>query len=62
MYKRNEFPMNINSSFPLNAQATVLLDPFTRESGATAFLPNSQGDLRYPTSMTASTSTRTRPE
>ena len=48
MYKRNEFPMNINSSFPLNAQATILLDPFTPDSGATAFLPNSQGDLRYP--------------
>lgn len=48
MYKRNEFPMNFNSSFPLNAQATILLDPFTPESGATAFLPNSQGDLRYP--------------
>ena len=48
MYKRDEFPMNINSSFPLNAQATILLDPFTAESGATAFLPNSQADLRYP--------------
>lgn len=48
MYKRDEFPTNINSSYPLNAQATVLLDPFTEESGATAFLPNSQGDLRYP--------------
>ena len=48
MYKRDEFPVNINSSFPLNAQATILLDPFTPESGATAFLPNSQGDLRYP--------------
>ena len=48
MYKRDEFPTNINSSFPLNAQATVLLDPFTPDSGATAFLPNSQGDLLYP--------------
>lgn len=48
MYKRDEFPMNINSSFPLNAQATVLLDPFTAESGATAFLPYSHRDLRYP--------------
>lgn len=48
MYKRGEFPTNINSSFPLNAQATILLDPFTAESGATAFLPHSQGDLRYP--------------
>ncbi len=49
MYKRDEFPTNFNSSYPLNAQATVLLDPFTPESGATAFLPNSQDTLRYPT-------------
>ena len=48
MYKRDEFPTNINSSFPLNAQATILLDPFTPDSGATAFLPNSQGELLYP--------------
>lgn len=48
MYKRDEFPMNINSSFPLNAQATIILDPFTAESGATAFLAGSQGELLYP--------------
>ena len=49
LYKRSSFPMRINSSFPLNAQATVLLDPFTPESGATAYLPHSQGELLYPT-------------
>jgi len=48
MYKRDEFPTNINSTFPLNTQATVLLDPFTAESGATAFLPHSQSTLVYP--------------
>ena len=48
LYKRSSFPMRINSSFPLNTQATVLLDPFTPESGATAFLPYSQGELLYP--------------
>ncbi|MEM7285273.1 MAG: phytanoyl-CoA dioxygenase family protein [Actinomycetota bacterium] len=48
LYKRSSFPMRINSSFPLNTQATVLLDPFTPESGATAFLPHSQGELLYP--------------
>jgi len=48
MYKRHEFPTNINSSFPLNTQATVMLDPFTVESGATAFLPHSQATLGYP--------------
>jgi len=48
LYKRDAFPANINSSVPLNAQATILLDPFTAETGATAFVPHSQGDLRYP--------------
>ena len=48
LYKREEFPANINSSYPLNAQATVLLDPFTAETGATAMLPHSQGTLVYP--------------
>jgi len=48
MYKRGEFPTNINSSYPLNTQATVLLDPFTAETGATAFLAGSQADLVYP--------------
>ena len=48
MYDRESFPMRINSSFPLNLQATYLLDPFTEESGATAWLPGSQLDLRYP--------------
>lgn len=47
-YKGSSFPMGINSSFPMNTQATVLLDPFTPETGATAFLPHSQGQLIYP--------------
>ncbi len=41
-------PMGLNASFPMNAQITVVLDPFTEESGATAYLPGSQKDLRYP--------------
>lgn len=48
MYKRDEFPYQMNSSYPLNAQATVLLDPFTPETGATAYLPGSQQNLAYP--------------
>jgi ectoine hydroxylase-related dioxygenase (phytanoyl-CoA dioxygenase family) len=32
----------------MNAQVTVILDPFTEQSGATAFVPGSQKDLRYP--------------
>ncbi len=48
LYKRSSFPTSINSSFPLNCQATVLLHDFTALNGATAFVPYSQGDLRYP--------------
>lgn len=48
LYDARAFPARINSSFPLNLQVTYLLDPFTPESGATAFLPGSQRDLRYP--------------
>lgn len=48
-YKRESFPMKLNSSFPLNAQVTIVLDPFTEESGATAYVPGSHHDIRYPT-------------
>jgi ectoine hydroxylase-related dioxygenase (phytanoyl-CoA dioxygenase family) len=48
LYKRADFPIAINSSYPLNAQATVLLDDFTEENGATAYLPGSQKTLIYP--------------
>ena len=42
-------PVGLNGSFPMNAQVSVILDPFTEESGATAFVPGSQKKLRYPT-------------
>ncbi|MEM9248936.1 MAG: phytanoyl-CoA dioxygenase family protein [Pseudomonadota bacterium] len=42
-------PTGLNASFPMNAQVSVILDPFTQESGATAFVPGSQKALRYPT-------------
>ena len=48
MYDREGFPARINSSFPLNLQVTIPLDPFNEVSGASAFLPGSQRDLRYP--------------
>ncbi len=48
LYKRSSFPTGINSSFALNCQATILLHDFTELNGATAFVPSSQGDLRYP--------------
>lgn len=42
-------PMGLNGSFPMNAQASIILDRFTHESGATAFVAGSQRELRYPT-------------
>ena len=48
LYKRDSFPMNINSTVPLNCQVTILLDDFTAENGATAMLPTSQRELVYP--------------
>lgn len=48
LYKRSSFPTNINSSFPMNLQATVLIHDFTEQNGATAMVPYSQGTLHYP--------------
>lgn len=42
-------PIGLNGSFPMNAQVSVILDPFTEDSGATAYVPGSQHELRYPT-------------
>ena len=42
-------PIGFNGSFPMNAQVSIILDPFTEESGATGYLPGSQKELRYPT-------------
>lgn len=47
-HKPDTHPIGLNGSFPMNAQASVILDPFTEESGATAFVPGSQRELRYP--------------
>ncbi|MBC6406923.1 MAG: phytanoyl-CoA dioxygenase family protein [Rhodobacteraceae bacterium] len=47
-YRRATFPMGMNASFPLNAQAIILIDPFTEENGATALVPGSQKTLHYP--------------
>jgi ectoine hydroxylase-related dioxygenase (phytanoyl-CoA dioxygenase family) len=47
-HKRESFPIGLNTSFPMNAQVTIVLDPFTEESGATAYVPGSQRDIRYP--------------
>ena len=48
-YKKETFPMNINSSFPQNCQATIPLDDCSSISGATAYYPGSHKNLKYPT-------------
>ncbi|MEL6207285.1 MAG: phytanoyl-CoA dioxygenase family protein [Pseudomonadota bacterium] len=48
-HKAESHPAGLNSSFPMNAQVSVILDPFTEESGATAYAPGTQAELRYPT-------------
>jgi ectoine hydroxylase-related dioxygenase (phytanoyl-CoA dioxygenase family) len=35
-------------SFPLNAHVTIPLDPFPEQTAATAFVPPTQHELRYP--------------
>ncbi len=48
-HKPDSHPIGFNCSFPMNAQVSVILDPFTVESGATGYMPGSQKELRYPT-------------
>ena len=47
-HKPETHPVGLNGSFPMNAQVSVILDPFTEDSGATAYVPGSQKELRYP--------------
>ncbi len=47
-HKPETHPIGFNGSFPMNAQVSVILDPFTKESGATGYVPGSQKYLRYP--------------
>jgi ectoine hydroxylase-related dioxygenase (phytanoyl-CoA dioxygenase family) len=48
IFKPGSFPKNMNSSFALNAQVTILLDEFTTDNGATAYTPGSQRELSWP--------------
>ena len=47
-YKKETFPLGLNSSFAQNCQATIPLDICSVESGATAYIPGSQNKLHYP--------------
>ena len=55
MYKKESFPININPSYPLNCQVTILLNDFTEQNGATAVLPYTQKLCRYPNEEDAET-------
>ncbi|WP_068310392.1 phytanoyl-CoA dioxygenase family protein [Polycladidibacter hongkongensis] len=48
-HRPESHPVGLNGSFPMNAQVSILLDPFTEASGATGYVPGSQKELRYPT-------------
>lgn len=43
-----QLPIGLNSSFPVNLRATILVHDFTEENGATAMVPHSQGTLHNP--------------
>ena len=47
-YKKETFPLGLNSSFAQNCQVTIPLDICSKQSGATAFIPGSQKKLHYP--------------
>jgi len=47
-YKKETFPLGLNSSFAQNCQVTIPLDICSVESGATAYIPGSQKKLHYP--------------
>lgn len=55
-YRTESFPTGLDASFPLNCQATFIIDPFTEENGATAFWPGSYKPLRYPSNQEKMTS------
>ena len=42
MYNPKSFPININSSFAMNCQSTIMIDDFTLENGATMVGPGTQ--------------------
>ena len=59
-HRRHSFPARINSSFPLNAQGTIVIDPFTVEAGATAYRPGTAASCATRPPMTGSSTTTSR--
>jgi ectoine hydroxylase-related dioxygenase (phytanoyl-CoA dioxygenase family) len=48
LYNGDSFPRGINSTFFMNCQATIMLDDFTVENGATMVAPGTQKLGRWP--------------
>jgi ectoine hydroxylase-related dioxygenase (phytanoyl-CoA dioxygenase family) len=48
MYKLDRYPKNINFSFLMNCQSTIMIDDFTEDNGSTALVPRSQKWGTYP--------------
>ena len=48
MYNIKSFPKNINSSFAMNCQSTIMIDDFTEKNGATMVGPGTQLRGYYP--------------
>lgn len=52
IFKPGSFPKNMNSSFALNAQVTILLDEFTTDNGATAYSLTRNENFHGPSMLT----------
>lgn len=51
MHAVQTHPTRLNASYPVNCQVTIMLDPFTPQTGATAYMPGTQKHLRYTTEV-----------
>ena len=48
MHSMDKYPHNMNFSFLMNCQSTIMIDDFTEDNGATALVPGSQKWGTYP--------------
>ena len=48
MHTMDKYPQNMNFSFLMNCQSTIMIDDFTEENGSTALVPGSQKWGTYP--------------
>ena len=48
MHSMDKYPHNMNFSFLMNCQSTIMIDDFTEDNGATALVPGSQKWGIYP--------------